>query len=167
MNGAGSGDTACDASNNLVFGDGPAAVYGNNNFASESGNTDGTNEGAFSGLGNNNTAVVDTNYTESGGVSAIGGNSNYAYVYGPDNSTADAGGTSTAIGDTTTTVGSNDVAYVDDPFSTTALADFATAGNGFSNDLAEVLFAHGGATADTANLLYDIVSLFGTSAGSF
>jgi len=45
--------------------------------------------------------------------------------------------------------------------------DTAVAGNGFSNDLAEVLVAHGNATADTANLLYDIVSLFGTSTGSF
>jgi hypothetical protein len=37
----------------------------------------------------------------------------------------------------------------------------------FRNDLAEVLFAHGNATADTANLLYDMVSLFGNTAGSF
>jgi hypothetical protein len=64
-------------------------------------------------------------------------------------------------------VGSNDIAYVDDPYSTTALADSATAGNGFSNDLAEVLFAHGTATADTAPLLYDIVSLFGPFSGMF
>ena len=43
----------------------------------------------------------------------------------------------------------------------------AAAGGGFSNDLAEVLLAHGNATADTANLLYDIVSLFGNFSGSF
>jgi hypothetical protein len=29
-----------------------------------------------------------------------------------------------------------------------------------------VLLAHGNATADTANLLYDIVSLFGNFSGS-
>jgi hypothetical protein len=29
------------------------------------------------------------------------------------------------------------------------------------------LFAHGSTTADTANLLYDIVSLFGNFSGSF
>jgi hypothetical protein len=170
VNGAGSGDTAYDAGNNLGFGNGPAAVDGNNNFASESGNTNGTNEGAFAAIGNNNTAIADTNYTTSGdGVSAIGGNSNYAYVYGPDNSTADAGGTSTAIGEPATLVSSNNIAYVTDPFSsTTSAADSAVAGsNGTTaggSDLAEVLYTHGNAAAQGAPNLYDIITPFGTSA---
>lgn len=168
LSGAGNGDTAYDAGNNLGFGDGPAAVDGNNNFASESGSTDGTNEGAFAAVGNSNTAIADTNYTTSGdGVFSGAGNSNYAYVLGPDNSTADAGGTTTALGDPTTALGNNDIAYVSDPFSgATGSADSAVAGGGFSNDLAEVLLAHGNATADTANLLYDIVSLFGNFSGT-
>lgn len=169
LSGAGSGDTAYDSGNNLGENDGPAAVDGNNNFASESGSADGTNEGAFSGLGNNNTAIADTSYNDSGsGVSAIGGNSNYAYVYGPDNSTADAGGTSTAIGESATNVGNNDIAYVTDPYGMAGAADSATAGSNStaagSSDLAEVLYTHGDASAQGANNLYDIISPFGTSA---
>ena len=85
---------------------------------------------------------------------AYSGNGNYAYVDGPDNSTA-------------TATGGGDVAYVSDPFGTAGSPDTAIAGDGFSNDLAEVLFTHGNATADSANLLYDIVSLFGPSSGMF
>ena len=86
----------------------------------------------------------------------MNGNGNYAYVFGPDNSTASAGD------------GNSDIAYVSDPFSgATGPADSAVAGGGsFTNDLAEVLLAHGNASADTANLLYDIVSLFGNFSGS-
>jgi hypothetical protein len=58
-------------------------------------------------------------------------------------------------------------APVSDPFGAAGSPESAVAGDGFSNDLAEVLLAHGNATADTANLLYDIVSLFGNTAGSF
>ena len=63
--------------------------------------------------------------------------------------------------------GDSNIAYVSDPFGAAGSPDSAVAGDGFRNDLAEVLFAHGNATADTANLLYDIVSLFGNTAGSF
>ena len=152
----GSGDTAYTSGNIKGFGDGSAAVAGSNDSAYTTGTETGTNEGAFSGFGNNNSATADTNYTiDDKGVSAIDGNSNYAFVYGPDNSTADASGGS-------------DVAYVSDPFSgATGPADSAVAGGGgFTNDLAEVLLAHGNATADTANLMYDIVSLFGNFTGS-
>ena len=64
--------------------------------------------------------------------------------------------------------GDSDVAYVTDPFGAAGSSDSAVAGGGgFTNDLAEVLFAHGNATADSANLLYDIVSLFGNFTGTF
>ena len=169
ISGAGSGDTAYLSGNILGQNDGPAAVDGNNNFASESGNENGVNEGAFAAIGNNNTAIADTNYTESAGVSAIGGNGNYAYVYGPDNSTADAGGTSTAIGEPATVVSSNNIAYVTDPFGTTGAADSAVAGSGSSgaggSDIAEVLYTNGHAAAQGAPNLYDIITPFGTSAG--
>jgi hypothetical protein len=154
---SGNGDTAYDAGNNSGFSyDGALAVEGNNNYASDSGDNTAGYDYAFAADGNNNTAIADT--SDSIGlkdVSAYGGNDNYAYVYGPDNSSANA-------------EGAGNVAYVDDPFGTAGSPDSAVAGDsGLSNDLAEVLFTHGNATADSANLLYDIVSLFGNSAGSF
>jgi hypothetical protein len=152
----GSGDTAYTSGNIEGFGDGSAAVAGSNDSAYTTGTETGTNEGAFSGFGNNNSATADTNYAiDDKGVDATDGNGNYAFVDGPNNSTADASGGS-------------DVAYINDPFSgATATADSAVAGDGsFTNDLAEVLLTHGNATADSANLLYDIVSLFGTFTGS-
>jgi hypothetical protein len=152
---AGNGDIAYTAGNLNGTDDGSAAVGGNNEFASSSGSETGTGEGAFAEFGNNNTAIADTNYTvDNAGVGASDGNGNFAYVDGPDNSTADASGGS-------------DIAYVSDPFSSaTSTADHAVAGSGFTNDIAEVLFTHGTATADGANLLYDIVSLFGNFTGS-
>jgi hypothetical protein len=153
---AGNGDTAYTAGNLNGTDNGSAAVGGNNEFASSSGTETGTGEGAFAEFGNNNTAIADTNYTvDNAGVGAFDGNGNFAYVVGPDNSTADA-------------QGGSDIAYVSDPFSSaTGPADSAVAGGGsFTNDLAEVLLTHGTATADTANLLYDIVSLFGNISGS-
>jgi len=162
---AGNSDTAETFGNILGENDGAAAVGGNNNFADISGTETGTNEGPFAGLGNNNAAIADTNYTTNGdGVSAVGGDSNIAYVDGPDNSTAAAGGTSTAIGEPATMVGNHDFSYVADPFGTAP--DTAVSGNGFSQDIAEVLFAHGNATADSANLLYDFFTLFGNFTGS-
>jgi hypothetical protein len=152
---SGNGDTAYDAGNNSGSFDGAYAVAGNNNYASDSGNNTATSDYAYAALGNNNTAIADTSDSISGkDVEAFEGNDNYAYVYGPDNSTA-------TIAD-----GNGNIAYVDDPFGTAGSPDSAVAGEGFSNDLAEVLFAHGNASADTANLLYDIVSLFGNSTGS-
>jgi hypothetical protein len=160
--GAGNGDTAYTFGNTSGIDDGSAAVGGNHDFASSSGSETGTGEGAFATAGNNNTAIADANYTvDNAGVGATDGNGNFAYVVGPDNSTALAGGESIAL------PGNNDIAYVSDPFSgATGPADSAVAGGGFSNDLAEVLLAHGNATADTANLLYDIVSLFGNFSGA-
>ncbi len=153
---AGNGDTAYTAGNLNGSDNGSAAVGGNNEFASSSGTETGTGEGAFAEFGNNNTAIADTNYTvDNAGVGASDGNGNFAYVVGPDNSTASADG-------------GNDIAYVYDPFGAAGSPDSAVAGGGgFTQDLAEVLFAHGNATADTANLLYDIVSLFGNFSGSF
>jgi hypothetical protein len=167
LSGAGNGDTAYNSGNDLGFGDGPAAVDGNNNYASDSGNLTGTNEGAFAAIGNNNNAIADTSYTDNGdGVFSGAGNGNYAYVYGPDNSTADAGGYSTAIGDPSTELGNSNVSYVWDPFaSATSEASSAISGStdtvAGSNDLAEVLATQGNAVADGGNLLYDIITLFG------
>jgi hypothetical protein len=153
---SGNGDTAYDVGNNSGSDDGAFAVSGNTNYASDSGNNTASSDYAYAAVGNNNTAIADTSYTAAGkDVYAGSGNGNYAYVDGPDNSTATADGGS-------------DVAYVSDPFSSaTGPSDSAVAGGGFTHDLAEVLLAHGNATADTANLLYDIVSLFGNISGSF
>jgi hypothetical protein len=170
LSGAGNGDTAYTAGDINGFGDGSASVDGNNNYASTSGSETGQNEGAFAGLGNNNSAIADTSYTEDGsGVSATAGNGNYAYVFGPDNSTADAGGASTVLGSASTELGNNNISYVWDPFaSATSEASNAISGSGYgvagSNDLAEVLLTHGNAFADGGNFLYDIVSLFGNIA---
>jgi hypothetical protein len=153
--GAGDSDTALTFGNLTGFSDGSAAVGGNSNYADASGSETGDNEGAVAGFGNNNSAIADTNYTTSlDGVHAVDGNNNYAYVDGPSNSTGLAFD------------GNGNIAYVSDPFGAVGSPDSATAGGGFSNDLAEVLFAHGNATADSANLLYDIVSLFGNFTGS-
>lgn len=126
-------------------------------FGTETGNVDG----AYSGTGNGNAATADVSYAKDfSEVVAGDGNNNYAYVYGPNDSTAYAGGDAAHLGN-------NEIAYVSDPFSgATGPADSAVSGDGFSNDLAEVLFAHGNATADTANLLYDIISLFGNFSGT-
>ena len=156
--GAGNGDTADTFGNILGNEDGSGALTGDNNYAGMFGTETGNVDGAYSGTGNGNAAIADVSYTKDfSEVVAGDGNNNYAYVYGPDNSTAYAGGIDAA------NLGNNDIAYVSDPFSgATGPADSAVSGGGFSNDLAEVLLAHGNATADTANLLYDIISLFGT-----
>jgi hypothetical protein len=161
--GTDSNDTAYDFGNNSagIENSGAFAGYftgtsGNSDTAYDIGNNSGASgDGAYAVVGNDNTAIADTSYTITNQYTeAYGGNDNFAYVDGPTNSTGDA-------------TGGSDVAYVDDPFGAAGSPDSAVAGGGFSNDLAEVLFAHGNATADTANLLYDIVSIFGNSAGSF
>jgi hypothetical protein len=153
---SGNGDTAYDVGNNSGASyDGALAVDGNNNYASDSGNNTAADDYVYAAGGNNNTAISDSSDSViSKDVIAFAGNDNYAYVDGPANSTATADD------------GNGNIAYVDDPFGTAGSPDTAFAGGGFSNDLAEVLFAHGNATVDTGNLLYDIVSLFGNSAGS-
>ena len=110
----------------------------------------------FAGIGNDNTAVADTSdNTDLEGVYAYDGNDNYASVLGPENSTALAG------------EGDSNIAYVNDPFGAAGSPDSAVAGGGaFTNDIAEVLFAHGNATADAANLMYDFFTLFGNFTGS-
>jgi hypothetical protein len=159
---AGNGDTAYTSGDINGFGDGSAAVAGNNDSAFTTGSETGTNEGAFSAFGNNNSATADTNYTTDGsGVSATDGNGNYALAFGPANSTASAGGENA-----TTLAGNNNIAIVNDPFGSTA--DSATAGSSStaagSNDLAEVLYTHGDASAQGANNLIDIITPFGTTA---
>ena len=151
--GDGNNDTAIDVGNNSGSGyDGAFSVEGNGNYASESGNGTGPGDYIYAGQGNDNTAI---GAGDTLGVDAYGGNDNYAYVDGTSDSTALAYD------------GNSNIAYVLDPFGTAGSIDSATAGGGFSNDLADVLFAHGVANADTANLLYDVVSLFGNFSGSF
>jgi hypothetical protein len=159
---AGSGDTAYTSGNISGFGDGSAAVAGSNDSAYTTGTETGQNEGAFSGFGANNSATADANYSsDDTGVSATDGNGNYALAYGPANSGASAGGENT-----TTLAGNNNIAIVNDPFGTTA--DNAAAGSSptaaGSNDLAEVLYTHGDASAQGANSLVDIITPFGTTA---
>jgi hypothetical protein len=159
---AGSGDTAYTAGNILGANDGSAAVGGNSDSAYTTGTETGANEGAFSGFGNFDSATADANYTIShDGVNATFGNGNYAFVDGPANSVAHVGGGAADLSN-------YNLGSVFDPFGSTA--DSATAGgHGLTtggSDLAEVLFTHGDASA-IGNLMYDIVSLFGNSAGSF
>jgi hypothetical protein len=162
--GAGNGDTAYTYGNINGFGDGSAAVAGNNDYASMSGSETGNFDQTLAAFGDNNSAIANTNYTaDDVSVHADIGNGNYAYVYGPDNSTASAGG---EIAN-----GNNDLAYVLDPFSgTTGPADNAISGSFIhasgNNDLAAVLLTHGDAAAQGANYLYDIISLFGNETGS-
>ena len=134
-------------------------MAGNNDSAYTNGTETGTNEGAFSGFGNFNSASADTNYTlDNHGVDADHGNGNYAFVQGPNNSVADAGGTAAHLGN-------NNIASVSDPFGSTAdSADAGSNATGAGNtDLAEVLLTHGNASAQGANNLYDILSLFGNA----
>jgi hypothetical protein len=153
-NGSGDGnnDTAIDVGNNSGQYLGSRALGGNGNYASESGSNTGFSDQAYAGQGNDNTAIGTTDNAQ---VIASQGSDNYAYLDGPANSTASAYD------------GDSNVAYLSDPFGAAGSPDSAIAGGGFSNDLAEVLLAHGNATADTANLLYDIISLFGNTSGSF
>ena len=150
--GNGNNDTAIDVGNNSAFDDSSYAVDGNGNYASASGGATYSDYYTYAGQGNDNIAVTGTADTAN---SAGIGNDNFAYVDGPASSIAEAEN------------GDSNIAYVLDPFGAAGSPDSATAGFGFSNDLADVLFAHGNATADTAPLLYDIISLFGNFSGSF
>jgi hypothetical protein len=159
---AGSGDTAYTSGNINGFGDGSAAVGGNSDSAYTTGTETGSNEGALTAFGNYDSATADNNYTLDGSeVSASYGNGNYAFVDGPVNSTALAGGNFIDPSN-------SNIAYIEDPFGSTADSAIA-GGNGLTtggNDLAEVLFTHGDASA-VGNLLYDVVSLLGNASGSF
>lgn len=162
---AGNADTAYTFGNIVGNEDGSGALTGDNNYAGMFGTETGNVEGAYSGTGNGNAAIADVNYTNDfSEVVAGDGKNNYAYVDGPDNSTATAGGSFDGP------VGNNDIAYVTDPFGTTDPASSAIAGSSAtvagSNDLAEVLFTHGNAAAQGGDFLYDIISLFGHEAGA-
>jgi hypothetical protein len=150
--GDGNNDTAIDLGNNTGEGDGPLALVGNGNYASESGGATGVDQQVAAFAGNDNTAIGTT---ENANAYAYDGNDNYVYVDGPANSTAYAW------------LGDSNIAYINDPFDAAGSPDTAFAGSGFSNDLADVLLAHGNATANSADLLYDIISLFGNFSGSF
>jgi hypothetical protein len=155
LGGDGNNDTAIDVGNNSGLNDGSFAIEGNGNYASESGSTTGKDEYGFAGIGNDNTAVDNASYTTSGDDVIAGvGNDNYASVLGPENSGALAG-----FG------GDSDIAYVLDPFGSTA--SNAVSGDGFNSDLAAVLLTDGTATANTANLAYDILTAFGPETGTF
>ncbi|MFZ0906317.1 MAG: hypothetical protein WAN71_21080 [Mycobacterium sp.] len=141
LSGNGNNDTAIDFGNNNGFGLGPAAVDGNSDSASQSGNFTGDNLGSFAGIGNNDIA------------SEVGNGSN-----------AVAGG---SFADTSLT-GNNDIAYVFDPTGTMGSNAFSGADTASGNsDLAAVLGVDNmTATAQNANFLYDIITLFGTVPGS-
>lgn len=155
--GDGNNDTAIDVGNNSGEFNGSFSLDGNGNYASDSGGYNAEDNYTYAGQGNDNTAIADTaNTAANAGI----GNHDYAFVDGPAGSTAAA------------EFGNSNIAYVVDPFGAVGSPDTAFAGDGsfdgsFSHDLAEVLFAHGTAYADTAPLLYDIVSLFGNFSGSF
>jgi hypothetical protein len=150
--GPGNGDTAYDFGNNSGSNDATIAADGNNNYASDSGNNTGSYEGSQAEAGNFNSTIVDTNYSTDAYTFSGNGNDNYAYVYGPDNSNAFAED------------GNGNIAYIDDPYGAAGAPDSALAGYSGNYDLAEVLFTHGDADASGGNLLYDIISLFGTEA---
>jgi hypothetical protein len=150
--GDGNNDTAIDVGNNSGLSDGSYSLDGNGNYASESGGATRDYQYAYAGQGNDNTAVGTT---DNALVEALQGNDNYAYVDGPARSSALAFD------------GDSNIASVNDPFDAAGSPDNAQAGNGFSNDLAEVLLTHGDASALGANLAYDIISLFGNFSGSF
>ena len=80
------------AGNHTGTDNGSAAVGGNNELASDVRHRDRYRRRVPTRtFGNDNTAIADTNYTvDNAGVGAHDGNGNYAYVDGPDNSTADA-----------------------------------------------------------------------------
>ena len=153
--GGGNNDTAIDFGNNSGLYDGVDAVGGNNNYASESGNMTGYDEGSFAGYGGDgNIAISNTNFTqEYAGAYAQIGNDNYALNLGPADSFA------------TAFEGNNNVAIVDDPFS--SVASYADSGYGFSNDVAEVLGAQGNISAVNASDVYDILTVLGHSSGMF
>jgi hypothetical protein len=134
--------------------DGAEADNGDGNYASEFGNNAGLAEGADADFGNDDTAVSNTSYTESGaGTVAESGDNNYAYVDGPDNSTAFA------------VEGNSDISYVLDPFGSTA----STAVSGFfgNSDLAAVLLTDGHANVSTgADDVYDIITALGNESGT-
>ncbi len=134
--------------NILGQGDGPAAVAGNNNFASESGNENGINEGSFRGLRQQQPQRSPTPTTPTAATVSrrTDGNGNYAYVYGPDNSTASAGGENTTTWPATTTLPTST-----DPYGNVGRGglrrQLAARAPGGSSDIAEVLYAHGDASA--------------------
>jgi hypothetical protein len=155
---AGNGDTAYTYGNTAGTDDASWALGGNNNYASLSGTESASYSGSFAGNGDGNSAIDDTSSNvDDSYVQAFNGNDNYAYVYGPDNSTALAGGSGG---------GNDNIAYVSDPFGTAANPDSAFAGNGFSNDLASVLFTHGNALATGADYAYDVITPLGPEAGT-
>jgi hypothetical protein len=149
------GDTAYTFGNTDGRGDGSYATSGDNNYASFSGNATGDDDYAYAGQGNGNSAIDNTSANiDDTTVIAYGVNNNDAYLYGPDNSTAYAFD------------GNGNIAFVNDPFGSAGAPDNATAGEGFNNDLAGVLFTHGNAVATGADYVYDIISPLGPETGT-
>jgi hypothetical protein len=152
--GDGNNDTAIDFGINSGQGDGSFADGGNGNYASESGSITGEDEGVLAGFGNDNTVVDDASYTTNDyGGFAEGGNDNYVSVLGPENTFASA------------SEGNSNIAYVSDPFGSTASE--AISGAGGNSDLAAVLLTDGTATATGNNFLYDILTALGPESGTF
>lgn len=154
VSGDGNHDFAIDLGNNSGLFDGADALGGSNNVASQVGTITGYDEGVFAGFGgDNNVAISNANYSgEYFGTYAELGNNNYASVFGPENSQAVA------------FEGDHNVAVVLDPFGSEG--SYADSGYGFSNDVTEVLFAHGTTAAVTADNVYDILTALGHLTGT-
>jgi len=149
--GNGDNDTAIDFGNNTGTDGGADAYDGNRNYASESGTT--TSAGAEAGGGNDNTVIDATSNTTPGDGSTVGdGNGNFTFADGPANSTANA------------FEGNNNIAYILDPFGSTASG--ANAGFGGNDDLAAVLLTDGDANAQGGQFVYDIITALGNETGT-
>jgi hypothetical protein len=147
-------DTAIDIGNNDVqsIGKADGAFAGNGDLHVGAGT--GSYDTAIDIGNNTNDAVDDASYTtHDAGAYAELGNNNYVSVLGPENSTAVAEN------------GSSNIAYIVDPFGSTASE--ATSGDGFSSELAAVLFTDGSALANTADYAYDILTALGPETGTF
>lgn len=167
----GNGNIAVDIGNNSGLSDGASAFNGNGNVAIDIGNNTNLSDevGAFGG--NANTAIdIGNNDDLSGGVSTFDGDGNTAIAFGTDNSASafqGNGNFAEVIGAENSsagvTAGDHNIAYVLDPFGSTATTAFS--GDG-SHDLAAVLFTDGSALAQNGDFLYDIVSSLGHETGA-
>jgi hypothetical protein len=167
----GTGNIAVDIGNNTGLSDDVVADDGNGNVAVDIGNNSGQSDAVIADDGDGNVAVDMGNHSDLSGAviadegdantaiavgtndSAVAdeGNNNYAEVIGPESSSADA------------LDGNHDIAYVLDPFGSTASSAFS----GDSNyDLAAVLLTDGTATAQNSDYLYDIISALGNESGT-
>jgi len=141
------GNSGAFAGDSALIGDG--ATAGNGDTAYTSGNINGFGDGSAAVAGNGDSAY--TTGTETGtNEGAFSGFGNYNSATADTNYTTDGAGVSA-------TDGNYNYALVDGTNNSTA-----SAGTG-NNDLAEVLFTHGDASAQGGSNLYDIITPLGES----